>query len=111
VSISVDLAELQAEASRFGAGALLVTTSTAGPPHVSSVLVTFDGEELAMRVGRKTRVNVSEHAAITLVWMSGGDPDYCLIVDALAREEAEETIVAHPTSAVLHRLAGGATSR
>ena len=111
MSIPVDLAELQAEVSRFGARALLVTTSPAGPPHVSSVLVTFDGEHLAMRGGRTTRLNASEHPAVTIVWVSAVEADYCLIVDAIAREETDEILRARPTSAVLHRLAGEAKSR
>jgi hypothetical protein len=111
VSIRVDLTALAAEVARFGPSALLITTSTAGPPHVSSVLVTIDGEDLVMPGGRTTRLNASEHPAVTLVWASDADSDYCLVVDALAQAEPEETLRAQPTSAVLHRLASAVRPR
>ncbi len=109
MSIAVDLAELPAHVSRFGSSALLVTTSTEGPPHISSVLVTFEGDDLAMRAGRRTRANAAEHPAVTLVWPAGPGGGYCLIVDAAAREGPAETLLVRPTSAVLHRLAQAAT--
>jgi hypothetical protein len=105
VSITVDLAELHAEVSRFGASAFLVTTSTGGSPHVSSVLVTFERDNLAMGVGHRTRANATEHPAVTLVWPAGVNGDYCLIVDAAAQLPPAETLLVRPTSAVLHRLA------
>jgi hypothetical protein len=72
--------------------------------------VTFDGEDLVMRVGRTTQLNASEHPAVTLVWVAGGDAEFCLIVDGVARA-ADETLLAHPASAVLHRLGGAVGPR
>jgi len=106
VSISVDLAELPRELSRFGSGAFLVTTSSEGPPHVSSVFVMLDGGVLAMHVGRRTRSNVEEHPAVSLVWPTEGG-DYCLIVDGDAQPGPSDALLVTPTSAVLHRLATG----
>ena len=105
MSIAVDLAELPAAVARFGSSALLVTSSTDGPPHISSVLVTFDCDNLTMRVGRKTLANVAERPVVTLVWPGTPDGDYCLIVDAAAQEAPAATLLLRPTSAVLHRLA------
>jgi len=105
MSIPVALADLQMQISRSGPRALLVTTSSNGPPHVASVVVTFAGDDLAMSVGRKTRANASEHSSVTLVWPIAADRDYCLIVDAAAPPEPAEPFVVRPTSAVLHRLA------
>jgi hypothetical protein len=107
MSISVDLAELRSQVSRFGAGALLVTTSRDGPPHVSSVIVAFDGDNLAMPVGRTTRANTDHHPSVALVWTSANDEHYCLIVDATAVAVPTPTdlLVVEPQSAVLHRLA------
>jgi hypothetical protein len=105
MSIPVDLADLQAEISRIGASALLVTASSEGPPHVASVLVTFEGENLGMRAGRQTRSNASERPAVTLVWTAAVDPDYCLIVDAAVQDEPGDSFLVRPTSAVFHRLA------
>jgi hypothetical protein len=105
VSIPVDLDALRAQISRFGSHALLVTTSPEGPPHVSSVGVTIDGDRLAMGAGRKTRANVGDHPDVALVWSGEVDKDYCLIVDAVTETVVDETLVVRPTAAVLHRLA------
>ena len=104
VSISVDLAELPAEISRFGPSAFLVTSSGDGPPRVSSVYVLREADGLAMRIGRRTRSNVEEHPAVSLVWPTGSG-DYCLIVDGDAHPGPSDALLVTPTSAVLHRLA------
>lgn len=104
MSISIELADLPVEVSRFGASAFLVTTPGQGPPHVTSVLVAFDGDSLGMRVGRRTHVNAEEHPAVALVWPAGMD-DFCLIVDGVARSGSSDSLLVVPTSAVLHRLA------
>jgi hypothetical protein len=111
VSIPVDLAALADQISRCGSSALLVTTSTTGPPHIASVIVTLDGECLVMRAGKKTHANAAEHPAVALVWTAGLDDGYCLIVDAIAQQELvpAETLVVEPTAAVLHRLAAAPT--
>jgi hypothetical protein len=105
VSIPVDLAALRAQITRFGPGAILVTTSDDGPPHVASVVVTFAGDNLAMGAGRTTRANVARRPTVALVWSGPVDADYCLIVDAIVDEPPGETLVVRPTAAVLHRLA------
>jgi len=105
VSIPVDLAALRAQVLRFGANAILVTTSDDGPPHVTSVVVTFTGDNLAMGAGRRTRANVAQRPDVALVWAAEIDPDYCLIVDAVVDEPPGETLIVRPTAAVLHRLA------
>lgn len=111
MSIPVELAALHDQISKCGPSALLVTTSADGPPHVSSVIVTFDADNLAMRVGDKTRANVAEHPAVALVWTAGLDEGFCLIVDAVASATPtpSETLVVEPVSAVLHRLAPAPT--
>ena len=111
MSIPVDLAALPDQISQCGSSALLVTTSTTGPPHIASVIVTLDGNCLAMRAGKKTRANAAEHPAVALVWTAGLDDGYCLIVDAIARRTPmpSETLVVEPTAAVLHRLAAAPT--
>lgn len=107
MSVPVALAALQAESSRFDTCPLLVTVSTVGPPHVASVFVTFESEQVSMRVGRRTRANADGHPAVTLVWPAGVGADYCLIVDAVAREGPTDLLVVEPISAVLHRVVGG----
>jgi hypothetical protein len=104
VSVSVDLADLQAELSRFGPNAFLVSTASEGPPHVCSVFVLREADCLAMRIGRRTRANVEKHPAVSLLWPPGSG-DYCLIVDGDAQAGPSDALLVTPTSAVLHRLA------
>lgn len=106
MSIPVDLASLSKDIERVGAGALLITAPADGPPHVASVLVTCEGEDLLMGAGRRTHANAKERPAVTLVWPTAAEAGYCLIVDGTASDGGEETFVVHPTSAVMHRLAG-----
>jgi hypothetical protein len=106
VSIPVDLAALSEQIARFGPSALLVTTSPDIRPHISSVLVTIEGESLVMGAGRGTRANAAERRAVTIVWPAESGGDFCLIVDAEAAESPAERLVVRPTSAVLHRVAG-----
>jgi hypothetical protein len=107
VSIPVELAALREHIARAGARAILVTVSADARPHVASVLVAYDHDDLVMRAGRRTRTNAAERPAVTIVWTAPIDDDYCLIVDAAALEGTRdsETLVVRPTSAVLHRLA------
>jgi hypothetical protein len=105
VSIPVDLAALRAQILRFGSNAVLATTSDDGPPHITSVVVAFSGDNLAMGAGRRTRANVARNTDVALVWTAEIDPDYCLIVDAVVDEPPGESLIVRPTAAVLHRLA------
>jgi hypothetical protein len=107
VSIPVDLAALHDQIARCGPSALLVTTCADGPPHVSSVIVAFAADDLAIGAGKTTLANAAEHPAVALVWTDGLDEGYCMIVDAIARPTASgsEVLVVEPKSAVLHRLA------
>jgi hypothetical protein len=105
VSVPVDLAVLPAEVARFGARAIIVSNSPAGPPHVASVLVTVAGTKLTMGAGRKTRANAQHSPAVALVWTSADDNDHCLIVDGTVEEHGSDEFVVVPTSAILHRLA------
>ena len=105
MSIPVELAALPGEIARFGARALLVSTSATGPPHVASVVVTVEADALVMRAGRKTRINIADRPTVVLVWSGDVDAKHCLIVDGNAREASDETLAVEPASAVLHRLA------
>jgi hypothetical protein len=105
VSIPVELSELEAKIANFGPSALLVTNAADGPPHVSSVIVTYEMGTLAMKVGRTTRTNVALRPDVALVWLAGAGAEHCLIVDAAVADSTTEALVVKPTSAVLHRLA------
>jgi hypothetical protein len=106
VSVPVDLAALRAQIARHGPHAFLVTTADGEPPHLSSVLVEANGDELTMGCGKTTRANVEIHRDVSLLWPPGPDPGYCLIVDAVAQTVERSTLTVRPTAAVLHRVAG-----
>ena len=104
MSIRVPVAELEDAVSRFGPTALLVTAA-GGAPHVSSVVVAFDGEILTMGAGNTTRRNVGQNPAVVLVWTGDRAEEHCLIVDATAPDPAADPFFVRPVSGVLHRLA------
>jgi hypothetical protein len=106
VSVPVDLAVLRDQIERHGPSAFLVTTAADGPPHLSSVLVEAVGDDLTMGCGKTTRVNVAARPQVSLLWPPGPEPGYCLIVDAVAQDDADSTLTVRPTAAVLHRVAG-----
>jgi hypothetical protein len=108
VSIPVDLADLPARISQLGAGALLVTNSPDGPPHVASVVVAYESGNITVGAGRRTRANAVANPAMTLVWPAV-DGEHCLIVDGRALDATREPLLMVPTAAVLHRLAKAPT--
>jgi hypothetical protein len=105
VSVAVELDALPEQIARFGRRAFLVTNSSDGPPHLASVVVTFEGDDLAMGAGRKTRANAASRPAVTLMWTAPAETEHCLIVDGTAHDADAETFLVSPTSAILHRLA------
>ncbi len=104
MTIPVELTDLPSHIARLGAHALLVTNSTDGPPHVASVIVTVDRDDLVMGAGRRSRANAVASPAVTLVWPEV-DGEHCLIVDGTAGGGSAEPFRVRPASAILHRLA------
>jgi hypothetical protein len=72
---------------------------------VVSVELRWEGDVLVAGVGRSSAANAVARPAVTLLWPSGPEPGYSLIVDAAA-VVADGAVRLVPTSAVLHRLAG-----
>jgi hypothetical protein len=108
MSVSVDLDALRERIADHGTTAFLVTVSENGTAHVVSVSLRFEGNGLAVGVGRRSRANVEQNQEVTLLWPPGPDPAYSMIVDATALPGDEDEITLHPHSAVLHRVAGAA---
>ena len=107
MSVAVELSALEAEIARRGGVAFLVTTAPGAPPHVVSVRVAVAAGGLTMGAGRTSRRNVVEVPAVTLLWATSADDEYCLLVDGTAVVVADaEAIEVRPTRAILHRLAG-----
>jgi hypothetical protein len=104
----VEFADVAARVAEFGPLATLVTVGDSGAPHVGTVLVSVDGDRLAVEAGPTTRSNVLARPAVTLAWL--GDHDYQLIVDgtATAGEPTDgglSPISIEVAQAILHRRA------
>ena len=102
MSISVSLDQLRDEVARRGDAAFVVTTGDDGP-HVVSVRVAWDGDDLVGGAGTRTAANVETRPVVSLLWPSTFD-DYSLIVDGTASASDGALRVA-PERAVLHRSA------
>ena len=111
MSLAVSLRELHERVDVCGPRAFLVTVSEAGEAHVVSVVVRRSGDALAFDAGRTSRSNLAARSSATLLWPSRpfDDGEYSLIVDGDATVSGDgDTVVVHPTGAVLHRIAGSA---
>lgn len=106
MSVSVDVAELQAKSAEFGPVAYLVTVGDGGSPHLVSVTPEWsdDGAALRISAGKTTCANAAS-GSVTLLWAGRPGGDYCLIVDGAASVEDGAVVVVEPQRAVLHRLA------
>ena len=102
MSIPVALDQLRDEIARRGDGAFVVTTGEDGP-HVVSVRVAWEGDDLVGGAGNRTAGNVAARPSVSLLWPSTFD-DYSLIVDGTASATDGSLRVA-PVRAVLHRSA------
>ena len=105
MSIAVSLDQLRDEVARRGDAAFVVTIGDEGP-HVVSVRVAWEGDELVAGAGNRTAANVAERPAVSLLWPSSFD-DYSLIVDGSA-SAADGSLRITPVRAVLHRSAAAA---
>lgn len=104
------LEALHERIGEYGRRAFLVTTD-GEHPHVVSVVVSVDGDRLAVDAGRRSSANVRAHPTVTLLWPPAtGDGDYGLIVDGAGQPADGEQgpLAIAPTAAVLHRMADAA---
>jgi hypothetical protein len=108
MSVEVGLDRVRQEIERFGAGAFLLTVRDGSRPHVVSVAVEVDGDDLVVGAGRRTAANVAEQGQVALLW-AGPDPDgFSLIVDGTATADGSvgddgARLRIRPLKAVLHR--------
>ncbi|HEX5586536.1 MAG TPA: pyridoxamine 5'-phosphate oxidase family protein, partial [Acidimicrobiia bacterium] len=82
MSISVELAELRAAIADTDRAPYLVTVSDDGRAHTVAVAPQWDGDELAIAVGRHTAANARARPAVSLLWPPKDRAGYSLIVDA-----------------------------
>lgn len=108
MSVKVELDGLWDRIDEFGRRAYLVTVTDDATPHVVSVVVDRDGDDLVVGAGRRTRANLESRPTLTLLWPPAADPAYSLLVDATFVGELDggERVAFRATSGVLHRVAG-----
>ena len=108
MSVTVALDELRERSAEFGAVAYLLTVSGDRRPHIVSVKVAWENDELVAGAGRTTSANVAAQPTVSILWSPPSHGGYSLIVDgtAEAHERDDVTVVViRPSRAVLHRLA------
>jgi hypothetical protein len=108
VSIPVALEKLRAEALRFGATPYLLTVSDDGRPHSVSVAVSWEGDSLVAKSGKRSTANVAARPLVSLLWAPTEPGGYSLIVDgegAACGAGEDARVLVRPTRGVLHRPA------
>lgn len=104
MSLRVDLTELTATLDEFDY-AYLLTVSDDGRPHAVAVTPSVAGGGLRIvDLGRRSVANITSRPNISLVFPPREIGGYSLIVDGVATLD-DGTLVATPTTAVLHRPA------
>jgi hypothetical protein len=110
VSVPVALDRLRDEIAGFGSAPYLLTVSGDGRPHCVAVAIEWQGDELAMGAGNRTRANAMARRSVSLLWPANGPGGYSLIVDGTVTSsgrggDVDDVVTVQPTGAVLHRPA------
>jgi hypothetical protein len=108
MSIPVPLERLRAALQERGEKAYLLTVSDDGRPHAVHGSVRWEGERLAIEVGRRSAANATARQVVSLLYPVRTDGDYSLIVDGsavLASDQNGDRLLITPNKAVLHRPA------
>ena len=108
MSVPVALDALRERVAEFGSVAFLLTVTDDRRPHVVSVNVAWEHDDLVAGAGRTTATNATRQPVVSLLWPSPGPGSYGLIVDGTAevQQRDDETVLTiTPSRAVLHRLA------
>ena len=108
MSIPVALEGLRAAIEERGRSAYVLTVSHDARPHAVHVPVEWEGDVLAVDVGKRSADNAAVRPTVSLLFPVRADGDYSLIVDGTAvvaaREKGRRLLIT-PTKAVLHRPA------
>ena len=102
MSIAVDIAGLADAVAQFNL-AYLLTVGTDGRAHaIASRPQLAEGRFTLTGLGRRSRGNVGQRPAVTLLWPPRDADGYSLIVDGDATL-VDDVLTITPTRAVLHR--------
>ena len=108
MSIPVPLDRLRAAVAERGAAAYVLTVADDGRPHAAHAPLRWDGDALAVDVGKRTAANARVRSAVSLLFAIRTPDDYSLIVDGTAAVVSDgdaHRLVVTPTNGVLHRPA------
>lgn len=108
MSIPVPLVELRKASAERGDAAYLLTITADARPHAVHVPLRWEGETLAIDVGKRTARNGVAHPTVSLLYPAPSPGDYSLIVDGTAVVDSRAdggTLRITPTTAVFHRPA------
>ena len=108
MSVPVPLEKLREAIGERGAVAFLLTVSDDGRPHAVQCPVRWDGDALAVEVGRRSAANAAARPNVSLLYPAQTATDYSLIVDGTATSGArgeKPGLRIAPATAVLHRPA------
>jgi hypothetical protein len=108
MSIPVPLEGLRAALAERGGSAYLLTVSEDARPHAVNAPVSWEGDLLAVEVGKRTAANATTRPSVSLLYPARQDGDYTLIIDGTAAVASRDTarwVLITPTKAVLHRPA------
>jgi hypothetical protein len=106
MSIAVALEELRRTIDGFPGDPYLLTVGDDGRSHSVAVAPRWEGDELVVPTGRTSRANATARPLVVLLWPPPAHGEFSLIVDATARTDGDDLVLA-PTRAVLHRRAVG----
>jgi len=108
MSIPVSLDGLRAAIEERGGAAYVLTVGEDGRAHAVHVPLRWEGDVLAVEVGKRTAANAAARPSVSLLCPVRSDGDYSLIVDGnavVAASGDDHRVLITPTKAVLHRAA------
>jgi hypothetical protein len=108
MSIPIPIEKLRAATSERPGNAYLLTVTDDARPHAVHAPVCWDGDLLAVDVGKRSAANATSRPAVSLLYPVRAEGDYSLIVDGTAKLDQRENgqrLLISPTKAVLHRAA------
>lgn len=108
MSIPVSLDGLRAALAERGGTAYVLTVGEDGRAHAVHAPLRWEGDALAVDVGKRTAANAAARPSISLLCPVRQAGDYSLIVDGNAvviSGDGGDRVLITPTKAVLHRAA------
>ena len=107
MSVPVPLETLRTALAERGGAAYVLTVSDDARPHAVHAALVWEGDRLAIDVGKRSAANAAARPSVSLLCPVRADGDYSLIVDGTAVVASDDghRLLITPTRAVLHRPA------